>query len=184
MRQLKRLSQHQKRHTIRHLQVHKSPCMHQVRRHNQTRSTPTTACDDEVMQMQSQLQLIPTQWGIAVHPRGLHHHAYLMVHQYTNYYMDQHGMIDLTIKEANITGAKDEHLPYPTDAQQPPLSKMDCPTNDVDRATCQKYPYRRVVGQLMHGMVHTMVGIVYALNILLDTERILVPDTYFSSSTY
>ena len=88
------------------------------------------------------------------------------VDEHYNYYMDQHRMIDLIIKEANITGAKDEHLPYPTDAQQPPLSKMDCPTNDVDRATCQKYPYRRVVGQLMYGMVHTMVGIVYALNIL------------------
>jgi hypothetical protein len=83
-----------------------------------------------------------------------------------NYYMDQHRMIDLIIDEANISGAKDEHLPYPTDAQQPALSKLDCPTNDIDRAICQKYPYRRVVGQLMYGMVHTMVCIVYALNIL------------------
>jgi hypothetical protein len=84
----------------------------------------------------------------------------------SNYYMDQHRMIDLIIDEANISGAKDEHLPYPTDAQQPTLSKLDCPTNDIDRAVCQKYPYRRVVGQLMYGMVHTMVCIVYALNIL------------------
>ena len=83
-----------------------------------------------------------------------------------NYYMDQHRMIDLIIDEANISGAKDEHLPYPTDAQQPALSKLDCPTNDIDRAVCQKYPYRRVVGQLMYGMVHTLVCIVYALNIL------------------
>ena len=29
-----------------------------------------------------------------------------------------------------------------------------------------KYPYRRVVGQLMYGMVHTMIGIMYALNVL------------------
>ena len=83
-----------------------------------------------------------------------------------NYYMDQHRMIDLIINEANISGARDEHLPYPTDAQQPALSKLDCPTNDADRAICQKYPYRRVVGQLMYGMVHTMVCILYALNIL------------------
>ena len=47
-------------------------------------------------------------------------------------------MIDPIMKEANITGAKDEHLPYPTDVQQLPLSKIDCPTNDVDRITCQK----------------------------------------------
>ena len=84
----------------------------------------------------------------------------------SNYYMDQHRMIDLIINEANISGAKDEHLPYPSDAQQPPLSKLDCPTSDVERDQCQKYPYRRVVGQLMYGMVHTMVCIVYALNIL------------------
>ena len=31
---------------------------------------------------------------------------------------------------------------------------------------CMKYPHRRVVGQLMYGMVHTMVGILYALNVL------------------
>ena len=80
-------------------------------------------------------------------------------------YMDQHRMIDLIIKEAYITGAKDEHLPYPTDAQQLPLLRLDNPTNDVDRATCQKCPYRGVIGQLMYSMVHTMVGIVYALNI-------------------
>ena len=36
----------------------------------------------------------------------------------------------------------------------------------ASRAQCDKYPCRRVVGQLMYGMVHTMVDIVYALNIL------------------
>ena len=75
-------------------------------------------------------------------------------------------MIDLIINEANISGAKNEHLPYPSDAQQPQLSKLDCPTSDVERDQCQKYPYRRVVEQLMYGIVHTMVCIVYALNIL------------------
>ena len=29
-----------------------------------------------------------------------------------------------------------------------------------------KYPYRRVVGQLMYGMVHTIIDIMYALNVL------------------
>ena len=41
-----------------------------------------------------------------------------------NYYMDQHRMIDSIIAEANMTCAKDEHLPYPNDIQQPPLSKL------------------------------------------------------------
>ena len=83
-----------------------------------------------------------------------------------NYYMDQHRMIDSIIKEANMTGAKDEHLPYPTDAQQPPLSKKDCASTPEERESSAKYPYRRVVGQLMYGMVHTMVAILYALNVL------------------
>ena len=39
-----------------------------------------------------------------------------------NYYMDQHRMIVSIIAEANMTGAKEEHLPYPNDIQQPPLS--------------------------------------------------------------
>ena len=69
-----------------------------------------------------------------------------------NYYMDQHGMIDSIIKEANMTGAKDEHLPYPSDAQQPPITKKDCANTPEERETCSKYPYRRVVGQLMYGI--------------------------------
>ena len=31
---------------------------------------------------------------------------------------------------------------------------------------CAKYPYRRVVGELMYGTVHTLITIMYALNIL------------------
>ena len=31
---------------------------------------------------------------------------------------------------------------------------------------CAKYPYRRVVGELMYGMVHTLITIMYALHIL------------------
>jgi hypothetical protein len=82
------------------------------------------------------------------------------------YYMDQHRMIDSIVKEANITGAKDMHLPYPTADQEPALSKQDNASSPEERLQCAKYPYRRVVGQLMYGMVHTMVGIMYALNVL------------------
>jgi hypothetical protein len=35
---------------------------------------------------------------------------------------------------------------------------------DEQKIKCFKYPYRKVVGQLMYGMVHTMVTIMYALN--------------------
>ena len=80
-----------------------------------------------------------------------------------NYYMDQTRMITSIVADANMTGAPDAKLPYPTDG--PNLSKQDCPTED-QKAECSKYPYRKVVGQLMYGMVHTMVTIMYALNIL------------------
>jgi hypothetical protein len=75
-------------------------------------------------------------------------------------------MIDSIIAEANMTGAKDEHLPYPNDIQQPPLSKLDYAQTDEEKIRASKYPYRRVVGQLMYGMAHTMVCIMYALNVL------------------
>ena len=81
-----------------------------------------------------------------------------------NYYMDQERMLTSIVKEQNISGDKDEKLPYPTDG--PALSKADCPATEEDKRECQKYPYRRVVGQLMYGMVHTMVPIMYALNVL------------------
>lgn len=81
-----------------------------------------------------------------------------------NYYMDQERMITSIVKEANISGDRDEHLPYPLDGLA--LSKADCPATEDERRECQKYPYRRVVGQLMYGMVHTMVPIMYALNVL------------------
>ena len=80
-----------------------------------------------------------------------------------NYFMDQTRMINDILKELNVTGAKGEKLPYPMDP--PNLSKKDNAT-DSERASCQEYPYRRVVGQLMYGMVHTMVTIMYALNVL------------------
>ena len=72
-----------------------------------------------------------------------------------NYYMDQERMITSIVKEANISGTKDEKIPYPMDG--PALSKADCPTTEEDKRECQKYPYRRVVGQLMYGMCQTMI---------------------------
>jgi hypothetical protein len=80
-----------------------------------------------------------------------------------NYYMDQTRMVNSILKEANMTGSRDEHLPYPITG--PNLSKLDNAT-DSERPSCAKFPYRRVVGQLMYTMVHTLVCIMYALNIL------------------
>ena len=77
--------------------------------------------------------------------------------------MDQHRMIDDILKELNVTGAKGERLPYPMD--EPKLSRLDN-ASVTDQVECGKYPYRRVVGQLMYGMVHTMVTIMYALNVV------------------
>ena len=75
-----------------------------------------------------------------------------------NYYVDQTRMITEVIKKAKLIGAKDERLPYPIGNDS--ISKADSATEE------QKYPYRRVVGQLMYGMVHRMIGIMYALNVL------------------
>ena len=78
-------------------------------------------------------------------------------------YMDQTRMTTEIIKEAKLTGAKDERFPYPIDND--PISKADSATEE-QKFECSKYPYRRVVDQLMYGMVHTMIGIMYALNVL------------------
>ena len=75
-----------------------------------------------------------------------------------NYYMDQSRMITFIVLEANLPGAADEHLPYPPSGES--LSKADNST-DLDRHMYNKYPYRRVVGQLMYGLVHTMITIMY-----------------------
>ena len=72
-------------------------------------------------------------------------------------------MITSIVSEANLAGATDEHLPYPPSGES--LSKADNST-DLDRHMYNKYPYRRIVGQLMYGMVHTLITIMYALNIL------------------
>ena len=46
-------------------------------------------------------------------------------------------MIDSIIAEANMTGAKDEHLAYPNDIQQPPL------TSKIRTHHIQLYPSLR-----------------------------------------
>ena len=80
-----------------------------------------------------------------------------------NYYMDQERMINSIVSEANVQGMPDAKLPYPMDGLA--LSKVDCAL-DEEKLECSKYPYRRIVGQLMYGMVHTMVNTMYALNVL------------------
>ena len=82
-----------------------------------------------------------------------------------NYYMDQTRMIDEILQEAHTQNEKDERLPYPNPTQAIQLSKADNAT-ELNEKESRKYPYRRIVGQLMYGMVHTMVTIMYPLNVL------------------
>ena len=65
-------------------------------------------------------------------------------------------MIDDILKELNVTGAKGERLPYPMN-----LPKMSRKDNAPSRSNAEN-----IVGQLMYGMVHTMVTIMYALSVL------------------
>ena len=69
----------------------------------------------------------------------------------------------MIIKEAKLTEAKDERLLHPIGKD--PISKADSATEE-QKFECSKYPYQRVVGQLIYGMVHTIIGIMYALNVL------------------
>ena len=80
-----------------------------------------------------------------------------------NYYMDQTRMIEDILEGIGMKNCKDESLPYPLDKLG--LSKLDNAT-PLQLPECRKFPYRRIVGQLMYGMVHTMVAIMYALNVL------------------
>ena len=80
-----------------------------------------------------------------------------------NYYMDQTRMIDDILSDHQMKNANDEKLPYPLDGEK--LSKLDNAT-DKNIEECKRFPYRRIVGQLMYGMVHTLVTISYALNVL------------------
>jgi hypothetical protein len=77
--------------------------------------------------------------------------------------MDQTRMIEEIIDGIGMKNAKDEALPYPLDKIS--LSKLDNAT-PAQLSECSKFPYRRIVGQIMYGMVHTMVAIMYALNVL------------------
>ena len=72
-------------------------------------------------------------------------------------------MITEILKEAKLTGAKDERLPY--SIGNDPISKADSAMEE-QKFECSKYPYRKVMGELMYEMVHTMISIMYALNVL------------------
>ena len=72
-------------------------------------------------------------------------------------------MIDDILVETQMTQAKDAKLPYPLIGES--LSKLDNATG-LNYEECQKFPYRRIVGQLMYDMVHTLVTIAYKLNVL------------------
>ena len=80
-----------------------------------------------------------------------------------NYFMDQTRMIEEIIDGIGMKNAKDEALPYPLDKIS--LSKLDNAT-PAQLSECSKFPYRRIIGQIMYGLVHTMVAIMYALNVL------------------
>jgi hypothetical protein len=84
--------------------------------------------------------------------------------EHFNYFMDHERMINAITAEAEIGGDKDEKLPYPLTDNA--LSKMNCPVTPEHKHKCSQYPYRIEVGQLMYGMVHTMVTMMYALNVL------------------
>lgn len=62
-------------------------------------------------------------------------------------------MITDILKELNASGVKGESQPYPMTL--PSLSKSD-DASESERAVCQEYPYRRVIGQLMYGMVRQL----------------------------
>ena len=90
--------------------------------------------------------------------------------EHYNYFLDQTRMIDDIINEAHMKNEKDEKLPYPNPTMGPALSKLDNATDD-NAEDCRKFPYRRVIGQLMYGMVHTLVTIMYPLNVLSRYEN-------------
>jgi hypothetical protein len=80
-----------------------------------------------------------------------------------NYYIDQTRMIESILEGIGMKNTKHETLPYPLDKLS--LSRADNATPQ-QLAECKKFPYRRIVGQLMYGMVHTLMTIMYALNVL------------------
>jgi hypothetical protein len=69
-----------------------------------------------------------------------------------NYFMDQTKMVEEKIDGIGMKNAKDESLPSPLDKTS--LSKLEN-ASPAQLSECSKFPYRRVVGQSMYGMVHT-----------------------------
>ena len=61
-------------------------------------------------------------------------------------------------------------IAHTTDPNYISLSKADNATPQ-QLAECKKFPYCRIVGQLMYGMVHTLMTIMYELNVLSRYEN-------------
>ena len=98
-----------------------------------------------------------------------------------NYYMDQSRMVDSILREANMTGSRDEHLPYPLSGQN--LSKLDNATDD-ERPSCAKYPYRRVKGNsCMLWCIHLYASCMPS-TFYHDTAIILDRATSYFSNTF
>ena len=72
-------------------------------------------------------------------------------------------MIESILEGIGMKNTKHEALPYPLDKIS--LSKADNATPQ-QLAECKKFSYRRIVGQLMYGMVLTLMTIMYAFNVL------------------
>ena len=71
--------------------------------------------------------------------------------------------LDKCVKEYGYTNTPWDPIPYLLDKTS--LFKLDN-ASPAQLFECSKFPYRRVVGQLMYGMVYTLVSIMYALNVL------------------
>ena len=71
-------------------------------------------------------------------------------------------MINDILDGIGMKNCKNESLPYPLGGLS--LSKLHN-ASPAQQADCSKFPYRRIVGQLMYGMIHTMMPIMYALNV-------------------
>ena len=82
-----------------------------------------------------------------------------------NYYMDQTRIINEILKEAHMLNEKDGRLQYPNPKKEKRVSREDNAT-EINEKESKKYPYRRVIGQLMYGMVHTMVNHVSSQRII------------------
>lgn len=90
-----------------------------------------------------------------------------------SYTMNQKQAIDKLLIDLDMTGVKQERLPYFTAQQQPiSLSKKDCLSEvvgDIDESTkaeCTSFKYRETVGSLLYIFIHTVPQMMFILNVL------------------